>query len=207
MSSYLYFPNNLTDIKDHIQTGMVSCKIFFQLMVTVFKEKLNLQLPLIFYSSIRFVFETVFISEQIAENRFEALLEISDKSITKFNVFSQMILQFRLKTVWKISKTYCMTLKTVARQFCLKSNSFYHRSQGELLEMGKVLKIKHSVSSPPYKLQGNFFLKKALHGGPNFFGQIFWGMLYMGISDQIMQGGKLMVKRFQRSSQVSVSSH
>ena len=27
-------------------------------MVTVFKEKLNLNLPLIFYGSIRFVFET-----------------------------------------------------------------------------------------------------------------------------------------------------
>ena len=129
MSGYLYFSNNLKDIKDHIQADMVSCKIFFQIMVTVFKEKLNLQLPLIFYSSIRFVFETVFISEQIAENRFGALLEISDKFITKFNVFSYMILQFRLKTVWKISKPYCMTLKTVAWQFCLKGHSFYHKSQ------------------------------------------------------------------------------
>ena len=43
---------------------MISCKIFLQLMVTVFKENLNLQLPLIFYSSIRTVFETIFISEQ-----------------------------------------------------------------------------------------------------------------------------------------------
>ena len=75
---------------------MTSCKIFFQLMVTVFKEKLNLQLPLIFYSSISFVFETTFISEQIAENRFGALLEIKDTFITKFNVFSYIILQFRL---------------------------------------------------------------------------------------------------------------
>ena len=65
--------------------------------------------------SIRFVFETAFISEKIAENRSGALLEIGDKFITKFNVFSYMILQFRLKTVWKISKPYCMTLKTVAR--------------------------------------------------------------------------------------------
>ena len=73
-------------------------------MVTVFRKKLNLSLPLIFYSSIRSAFETAFISEQIAENRFGALLEISDKFITKFNVFSYMILQFRLKTVWK----YCI---------------------------------------------------------------------------------------------------
>ena len=83
---------------------MISCKIFFLLMVTVFRKKLNLSLPLIFYSSIRSAFETAFISEQIAENRFGALLEISDKFITKFNVFSYMILQFRLKTVWK----YCI---------------------------------------------------------------------------------------------------
>ena len=73
-------------------------------MVTVFKEKLNLQLPLIFDSSIRFVFETAFISEQIAENRFWPLREISNKFITKFHDFSYTILQVRRKTVWKISK-------------------------------------------------------------------------------------------------------
>ena len=44
-------------------------------MMTVFKENLNLQLPLIFYSSIIFAFEKVFISEQIAEKRFGSLLE------------------------------------------------------------------------------------------------------------------------------------
>ena len=77
-------------------------------MVTVFKESSD---TVVF----RFVFETVFISEQTVENRFGALLEISDKFITKFNVFGYMILQFRLKTVWKTSKPYCMTLKTVAR--------------------------------------------------------------------------------------------
>ena len=91
---------------------MIICKVFFQLMVIVFKEKLNLEPPLIFYGSIRFVLETALISEQIAENRFGVLLEISDKLITKFNVFSFMILQFRLKGIWK---NYCMTLKTVAR--------------------------------------------------------------------------------------------
>ena len=49
---------------------MISYKVFFQLMVTVFKENLNLKLTLITYGSIRFVFETVFISEEITENRF-----------------------------------------------------------------------------------------------------------------------------------------
>ena len=42
MSGYLYFPSNLKDIKDHIQHNMISRKIFFQLLVGVFKEKLNL---------------------------------------------------------------------------------------------------------------------------------------------------------------------
>ena len=85
---------------------MISWKIFFQLLVTVFKENVNLKLPHIFYSircSIRFVFETAFILEQIAENRFGFLLDISDKFTKKLNVFSYMILHFRLKTVWKIS--------------------------------------------------------------------------------------------------------
>ena len=130
LNSYLYIPNNLKDEKDHIQADIISYKIFLQLMVTVFKEKLSLQLPLIFYSSIRFLFETAFISEQIEENRFGALLEISDKFFTKFNAFSYMILQLRLKKVCEISKPYCMTLKTVARQFCSKGRRLYHKSQG-----------------------------------------------------------------------------
>ena len=128
-SGYLYSPNNLKDIKDHMQAYMISCKIFFQLMLAVFKENLNLQLPLIICNSIRFVFETEFFSEQIEENRFGALLEISGKFITKFNFFSYMILQFRLKTVWKISEPYGMTLKTVTGQFRLKGHILYRKSQ------------------------------------------------------------------------------
>ena len=135
MNGHLYFPNNLKYIKDHIQAYMIRYKKCFQLMVTVFKENLNLQLPNIFYSSIRFVFETVFISEQIADNKFGALLEIRNKFITKFNVFNYMVLQLRLKTV-----------------------------QGD------------------------------------FWGQIYGGILYMGTNDQIRQGGKFMVKRFQNWS-------
>ena len=45
---------------------------------------------------------------------------------------------------------------------------------------------------------GEPFHKKALHGLTNFFGQMFGGMFYMETNDQVMQGGKLMVKRFQR---------
>ena len=73
--------------------------------------------------------------------------------------------------------------------------------------MRKDLKIKQCLLPPRYRVWGNFFHKKALQGGTNFFGQIFGGMFFMGTNDQIMQGGKLMVKRFQRSSQISFSSH
>ena len=69
-------------------------------MVTVFKENLNFQLPVTFYRSIKRVFETVFFSEQIAEDWFTTLLEIRDKFISS----GFLILQFRLKTVWKILK-------------------------------------------------------------------------------------------------------
>ena len=80
----------------------------------------------------------------------------------------------------------------------------------KLLGMGKDMKIKHSgikPSLPLYKVWGNVFRKKALDGVTNVFGQIYGGMFYMGTNDQIMQGGKLFVKVFQRSSQVSFSSH
>ena len=50
-----------------------------------------------------FIFDALFLSEQFEENRFGALLEVSDKFIIKLNIFSYMILQFRLKTVWRIS--------------------------------------------------------------------------------------------------------
>ena len=80
-------------------------------MVIFFRENLNFYLPLIFYISIRCVFETRFISEQITEYWFGAWLDTSDKFISS----AFMMLQFRLKTVSKISKPYCMTLKTVAR--------------------------------------------------------------------------------------------
>ena len=141
LNVYLYFLNNSKDIKDHIQADMISCKIFFQLRVTVFKEKLNLQLPLIFYSSIRFVFETVFIS----------------KHITKFNVFSYMILQFRFKTVRKISKTCCMTLNS--DQVVLLERSYFvlQRLGQKLLKIEKDMKIKHSLLSPLQSL-GELFL-------------------------------------------------
>ena len=56
---------------------------------------------------------------------------------------------------------------------------------------------------PPTKYGGTFFAKKALHGGTNVFAQIYGEMFHVGTNDQIMQRGELMVKRFQRPSQVS----
>ena len=42
MSDYLYFPNKLKDVEDHIWADMMSYKMFFQLKVTFLKENLSL---------------------------------------------------------------------------------------------------------------------------------------------------------------------
>ena len=55
---------------------------------------------------------------------------------------------------------------------------------------------------PPTKYGGTFFKKKLFMGEETFLGKFFLGMFYMENNDQIMQGRKLIVKRFQRSSQV-----
>ena len=155
-------------------------------------KKINLQLPLIFYSSIRFVFEAAFISEQIAENRLGALLEISDKFITKCNAFRYMTFQIRRKTVWKISKPYCMTLQTVTRQFCLKDHSLHHKSQGSTFRNGKRFKDKDIVPSlpppPPYKVRGTFFIKMFCMWEQTFFGQMFWGCFTWGLMIRSCKG-------------------
>ena len=54
---------------------------------------MSLKLPLFFYSSLLFVIEAVFVSKQITECRFGALLEITDTFRSKLNIFSYMILQ------------------------------------------------------------------------------------------------------------------
>ena len=51
-----------------------------------------------------------------------------------------------------------------------------------------------------------FFLKKLCTGEQTFLSKFMGGgggMFYTGTDDQSMQGEKLVVKRFQRSSQVS----
>ena len=42
MSDYLYFSNNLRDVKDNMLDYIVSCKIFLQSKVTASKENMNL---------------------------------------------------------------------------------------------------------------------------------------------------------------------
>ena len=74
----------------------------------------------------------------------------------------------------------------------------------KLLEMGKDLKINHSFSS--LHLGKLFFAKRLCIGEQRFWSKFMGGgggLFYTGTNDQIMEGGKLMVKRFQRSSQVS----
>ena len=58
-----------------------------------FQRKHELVLPLSFYISFLLVIEAVFISEEITEYRFGALLEISDTFSSKLNAFSYMIWQ------------------------------------------------------------------------------------------------------------------
>ena len=48
----------------------------------------------------------------------------------------------------------------------------------KLLEMGRDMKIKHSVSSPICKVWENFFRKKALHRETNGFGQTYRGKYF-----------------------------
>ena len=115
-------------------------------------------------------------------------MEISDKFITKFNVFSYVILQFRFKTVWKISKPYCMTLKTVARLFCLKVIVCTTEVKDEL-EMGIDLKIKHSISSPLTKYGETFFIKRLCTGKQTFLGKFFRGCFTWGLMIRSCKGG------------------
>ena len=104
--------------------------------------------------------------------------------------------KFRNYTVW-LEKQWLGS-------FAWKVIVFNTKVRDEHLKVGIDLKIKHSVS--PVQ---SFFIK-TLHGGANFFGQFFREMFYMEINDQIMQGRKLMAKKFYKvesTRQVSFSSH
>ena len=57
------------------------------------------------------------------------------------------------------------------------------------------------------KYWGTFFIKKFCMGEQTFLGKFFGGGVTCALMIRSYKGGKLMVKRFQRSSQVSFSSH
>ena len=50
------------------------------------------------------------------------------------------------------------------------------------------MKIKHSVSSLPDKVWGNFFRKKALHGGANVFGKFYGGCFRWELMIRVSKG-------------------
>ena len=67
-----------------------------------------------------------------------------------------------------------MTLKTVARSFCLKGHRLYTKFKDELSEMGKDLKIKQSMG-------GTYFIKKLCTEEQTFLGKFFGGCFTWGL--------------------------
>ena len=87
-----------------------------------------------------------------------------------------MILLFRPKAVWEISKPYSMTLKkgSLAWKFI-----FWTTKVGmKLLEMRKDMEIKHSLSSRPTKYEGTFFVKKLCMVEQTVLGKFMWYALH-----------------------------
>ena len=58
----------------------------------------------------------------------------------------------------------------------------------ELLEIGKDFKIKYNVSSPHYKLWGNFFIKKICMGEQTSFGKFLGGCFTWGLLTRSCKG-------------------
>ena len=91
-----------------------------------------------------------------------------------------MILQFRLKAVWKISKPYCMTLKQWLLIYVWKIIVCTTEARDETNDM----KISSFSSPPPppppppTKYGGAFFVKTLCMGE-----QTFWTNLWGDVSD------------------------
>ena len=74
-----------------------------------------------------------------------------------------------------------MTLKTQwLGPFAWKAIVLPWKLEMKLLEMGKNMKIKHSIFSLS-KVWRDIFLEKALHEGTNFFGHIYGGVVLHGV--------------------------
>ena len=84
-----------------------------------------------------------------------------------------MILLFRPKAVWEISKPYSMTLKTgsLAGKFIFCTTKVGMK----LLEMGKDMEIKHSRST---KYGGTLFVKKLCMVEQTVLGKFMWYALH-----------------------------
>ena len=103
MSSYLYIPNNVKYHKKIPYIGLYEkLQNLYSINDNTFQKKAKLITTPDVLCYYYFVFETVFITGKIAGHNSGALQEISDQFLTKLNVSSYMILQFRLNTVWKI---------------------------------------------------------------------------------------------------------
>ena len=102
-----------------------------------------------------------------------------------------MILQFRLKAVWKISKPYCMTLKQWLLIYVWKIIVCTTEARDETNDM----KIS-SFSSPPYKVWGSFFRKDALHGRTNFLNKFMGGCFRWGRMITPCKGGSEWLRGF-----------
>ena len=69
----------------------------------------------------------------------------------------------------------------------------------KLLEIGKDMKIKHSVYSPPSKYEGTFFLKKLCMGEQTFLDKFMGGCFTCELiirSYMIIGGGKVSQMHF-----------
>ena len=112
-----------------------------------------------------------------------------------------MVLQFRLKTVWKISKPYCLTLKQWLGSFAWKVIVCTTKIRDETFRNGKRYEGVSSLPLPTHThthSMGELFSRKSFAWVKKSFGANLWGGVYVGTNDQIMQGWNLMVNRFQR---------
>ena len=133
---HLGMTNNLKYIKDHI--GLcVRFQIFFQLMVTVFKENINLKLLLIFHSIIRFVFETVFQNNLRRTGVAPSYRLVTYLSPSLMFLTIYMILQFRVKQFGKFQNHIVWIWKQWLGSFALKIIFRTTRVRDETFRNGK----------------------------------------------------------------------
>ena len=82
-----------------------------------------------------------------------------------------------------------MALKQCLGSFAWKVKVCTKKVWDDLLEMGKDLKIKHSVFSPPTKYGETFFIKKVCMGEKTFLGKFFGGCFTWGLMIRLCKGG------------------